>query len=515
MDYKQLLNEDFDAELENRINMRTLQLAAKNEELNEKIVELEQVRQQQGVWSEAQMWVNEAQQLLSTEGDVQCFYEKVVYHAMLLTRAKYGAYISFDGTGKLIESVEQGTENNSPRNIENLISDISKLLSKGEHVQAGEHNEKPTAAPSPPPPVSLLSIRVANEELAMFPLYQKGALKKYFLLGNKKDDELFDIHDEMALRFFVSQVDGALERQNLIDALKCGHEELKHKHEEQCVLVNKLQEAQGQILQSEKMASIGQLAAGVAHEINNPIAFVFSNMNAMQKYVGDLLKVIEVYEQADPFLEQNKEIFSNIQLVRGQAELEYLKEDISVLVNESRDGLVRVKQIVQDLKDFSHVDEAEWQWVDLHQCLNSTLNIVNNEIKYKAEVMKEFGDLPKVECMASQLNQVFMNLLINASHAIEKRGSIIIRTRLEDEWVCIEIIDTGRGIEPAHMNRLFEPFFTTKPVGIGTGLGLSLSYGIVNKHGGHIDVERKPGKGSRFRILLPVRQAEEGAKRVG
>lgn len=505
MDYSQLLNEDFDAELEKRINVRTLQLAAKNEELNEKICELEQVRQQQGVWSEAQMWVNEAQQLLGTEGDVQCFYEKVVYHAMLLTRAKYGVYISFDETGKLTESVEQGTENNLSRNIENLISDICKSLSKEEHVQVGEHNEKHALG-------SLLSIRVVNEELALFPLYQNGTLKKFFLLGNKKDSELFDVHDEIALRFFVSQVDGVLERQNLIDALKFGNQELKHQHEEQRVLINKLQETQEQLLQSEKMASIGQLAAGVAHEINNPIAFVFSNMGAMQNYISDLLRVLEAYEQADSFLEKNKEIFKNIQLVREQAELEYLKEDISILVDESRDGLVRVKQIVQDLKDFSHIDEAELQWVDLHQCLNSTLNIVYNEIKYKAEVMKEFGDLPQVECMASQINQVFMNLLINASHAIENRGSIIIRTRSEGEWVCIEIVDTGRGIEPEHMNHLFEPFFTTKPVGTGTGLGLSLSYGIVNKHGGHIDVESKPGKGATFRIWIPVQQGQSEEK---
>ena len=164
---------------------------------------------------------------------------------------------------------------------------------------------------------------------------------------------------------------------------------------------------------------------------------------------------------------------------------------------------------MQDLKDFSHVDQAEWQWVDLHKGIDSTLNVVNNEIKYKAEVVKEYGDIPQVECLASQLNQVFMNMLVNASHAIGEggHGRITIRTGLKDEMVWVEFADTGKGIAPENLTRIFDPFFTTKPVGKGTGLGLSLSYGIVDKHHGRIEVESEVGKGTTFRIWIPVRQA--------
>jgi signal transduction histidine kinase len=169
-----------------------------------------------------------------------------------------------------------------------------------------------------------------------------------------------------------------------------------------------------------------------------------------------------------------------------------------------------VKNIVQDLKDFSHVDEAEWQWSDLHHGLDSTLNIVWNELKYKAEVVKEYGAPPEIECIPSQLNQVFMNLLVNAAHAIENRGTITIRTGHDGDGAWVEITDDGKGIAPEHLERIFDPFFTTKPVGKGTGLGLSLSYGIVKKHKGRIEVDSRPGMGARFRVWLPVRQGEKG-----
>ncbi|MEW5944004.1 MAG: ATP-binding protein, partial [Pseudomonadota bacterium] len=178
------------------------------------------------------------------------------------------------------------------------------------------------------------------------------------------------------------------------------------------------------------------------------------------------------------------------------------------LMSESKEGISRVKQIVQNLKDFSHVGaEDEWQWADLHKGLDSTLNIVWNELKYKAEVVKEYGNLPEVECLPSQLNQVFMNLLVNAGHAIEERGVITIRTGVEGEQVWVEIADTGKGIAPEHLSKIFDPFFTTKPVGKGTGLGLSLSYSIVQKHQGRIEVHSEVGKGAAFRVWLPQRRA--------
>jgi signal transduction histidine kinase len=169
----------------------------------------------------------------------------------------------------------------------------------------------------------------------------------------------------------------------------------------------------------------------------------------------------------------------------------------------------RVKRIVQDLKDFSHVDETDKQWASLEKGMDSTLNVVWNELKYKTEVVKEYAGIPDIECIPSQLNQVFMNLLINAAQAIDKHGRITVRTGQEEQKVWVEIQDTGRGIKPEHLSRIFDPFFTTKPVGKGTGLGLSLSYGIVNKHHGRIDVHSEEGWGTRFRIWLPTTQPVE------
>ena len=188
-----------------------------------------------------------------------------------------------------------------------------------------------------------------------------------------------------------------------------------------------------------------------------------------------------------------------------------MRTDTGDLVKESIDGLGRVKRIVQDLKEFSHVDSTEWQIADLHAGLDSTLNIAHNELKYKTTIVKEYGDMPQVECIASQINQVFMNLLVNAAHAIETRGTITIRSGQTSDMVWIEISDTGKGMPPEVQKRVFEPFFTTKPVGKGTGLGLSLAYGIVQKHHGHIEVESEVGKGTRFRIQLPIRQPEKKA----
>jgi signal transduction histidine kinase len=186
-------------------------------------------------------------------------------------------------------------------------------------------------------------------------------------------------------------------------------------------------------------------------------------------------------------------------------DLEFVQEDLPQLLNESEDGLLRVKKIVQDLKDFSRVDHADWQDADLNAGLDSTLNVVMNEVKYKAEVRKDYGVLPPVRCIAAQLNQVFMNLIVNAAHAIAERGTITLVTRaVDDDWVCVEISDTGSGMSEEVKRRIFEPFFTTKPVGQGTGLGLSLSFSIVQKHGGRIEVDSEIGVGTRFKVWIPV-----------
>lgn len=267
----------------------------------------------------------------------------------------------------------------------------------------------------------------------------------------------------------------------------------------------RLGEAQSHLLQADKMASVGQLAAGVAHEINNPIGYVYSNLGTLEKYVQSTFSLLDQYEQAENLI-SDAAVLAKIKAAKDQLDIAYLKEDLQTLMAESKDGITRVKSIVQNLKDFSHVDAAdEWLYADLHAGLNSTLNIVNNEIKYKAEVIREFGQLPHVECLASQLNQVFMNLLVNASHAIEERGTITVRTGSAGEQVWVEITDTGKGIPPENIKKIFDPFFTTKPIGKGTGLGLSLSYGIVQKHQGRIEVKSEVGKGTTFRVWLPIK----------
>jgi signal transduction histidine kinase len=292
------------------------------------------------------------------------------------------------------------------------------------------------------------------------------------------------------------------------DELVQRNEALSRDKDQQAVLIGKLEMAHNQLLQSEKMASIGQLAAGVAHEINNPIGYVNSNLATLGEYVNDLLDMIGAYESAEAALPQPER--DALSERKRRLDLDYLKTDMLALLSESKEGVDRVKKIVQDLKDFSHTDEGKFVWSDLHHGIDSTLNIVANEIKYKADVIKEYGTIPQIECLPSQLNQVFMNLLVNAAHAMsgERRGKILMRSGVWDggEAVWIEISDDGCGIPPENLKKIFDPFFTTKPIGQGTGLGLSLSYGIVQKHHGGIEVSSEAGKGTCFRVTLPVQQ---------
>ena len=284
---------------------------------------------------------------------------------------------------------------------------------------------------------------------------------------------------------------------------------------------DQIQAAQNQLVQNEKLASIGQLAAGVAHEINNPIGYVFSNFGTLEHYLTDLLNMIDAYRAIEPMIADTA-LQQQLTTMRERLDLDFLRQDTLSLMHESREGIERVRKIVQDLKDFSHVDaSSEWQWADLHRGLESTLNIVSNEIKYRAVVVREFGQIPQIQCLPSQLNQVFMNLLVNAAHAMENQetnqadaaslGSITVRTGTTNEEVWVEIRDTGCGMSPETISKIFDPFFTTKPVGKGTGLGLSLSYGVIHKHHGRIEVDSVVGKGSSFRVVLPVRQTQAAA----
>ncbi|HEX5364536.1 MAG TPA: PAS domain S-box protein [Gallionella sp.] len=282
----------------------------------------------------------------------------------------------------------------------------------------------------------------------------------------------------------------------------------------QLMAANKqLEQTQKQLLQSEKMAAVGLLAAGVAHEINNPVGYVNSNLGTLEKYLADIFVDIDKYEAAEAVMAGDNLTLDEVRQLKARIDLAYLREDIKALLAESHQGLERVKKIVLDLKEFSHSDaQDQWVWADVHHGLDTTLSVVWNELKYKCEVVKEYGDLPKIYCLPSQLNQVFMNLLVNAAQAIEVRGKITLRTGLEGDRIWVEVSDTGHGISPEHIPRLFDPFFTTKPVGQGTGLGLSVSYNIVEKHHGSFEVHSEIGRGTTFRVWLPVQQSDNKEK---
>jgi signal transduction histidine kinase len=262
-----------------------------------------------------------------------------------------------------------------------------------------------------------------------------------------------------------------------------------------------------QLLQQEKMASIGQLAAGVAHEINNPMGFITSNLSTLGKYVARMTE----YLGAAELLITNSAVpeKEELTLLRSRLKLDYIVNDTKQLIEESLDGATRVKRIVNDLKNFSRTDQDEPVCADLNQCLESTLNIACNEIKYVADIDLQLGVIPAVVCHPQQLSQVFINLLTNAGQAIEGHGTITVRSWSNNNCVFIAVTDTGQGIPEAIRKRIFEPFFTTKDVGKGTGLGLSISYEIIKKHGGDITVESDVGVGTTFIVRLPVTQVEQ------
>lgn len=282
------------------------------------------------------------------------------------------------------------------------------------------------------------------------------------------------------------------------------NEELEQRIEDEVV---KSRQKDAFLLQQDKMASIGQLAAGVAHEINNPMGFIISNLRTLREYTQGLTGYIEAFELLNgslPDLEQQR-----MAGLRKQFDIAFITTDVASLLSESLEGADRVKQIVLDLKDFARVDETDARPTDLNQCVRSTVNIVRNELKYVAQLDLYLEDVPMVFCVPQQINQVITNLLVNAAQAIEGHGSITVTTHQEGEQVVLTVADTGKGMPDDVRKRIFEPFFTTKPVGQGTGLGLTISYDMVKKNGGDISVESEPGQGTSFTVRLPVQNPGE------
>jgi len=272
-----------------------------------------------------------------------------------------------------------------------------------------------------------------------------------------------------------------------------------------------LREAQAALVQTEKLASLGQLAAGMAHEINNPVAYVTNNLAVLRRDVPAALEVLDKYREGRESLRSvAPEIVAEVERLETDIDLPYIRESLPRLFERSLDGLARVRDIVKNLRDFARLDEADFKEADLNASLNSTLEIAGHEIKAKSiDLQTHFAELPPVLCHPGKINQVFLNVLLNAVQASQPGGAIEVRTRQDDSapgsGVAIEVRDTGCGIRGEHLPHIFDPFFTTKPVGEGTGLGLSVSYGIIRDHGGSIEVESEVGRGTLFRIRLPLR----------
>jgi hypothetical protein len=266
-----------------------------------------------------------------------------------------------------------------------------------------------------------------------------------------------------------------------------------------------LEQAQQQLIHQEKMASIGQLAAGVAHEINNPNGFVHSNLATLKNYLKHISIVLDEYRKvSDEPGEKN--VSGSLKMIEKkwkELDIDYILSDLDLLIEHSIKGTQRITKIVNGLSRFSHVDKKEVEIFDLNSLLENTLELLQNEIKHKVELVKELGELPKIKGLPGQITQVLVNLIVNALQAIPGYGRLFVSTRLAGGFIELTIRDNGMGISEEHLSRLFDPFFTTKPVGQGTGLGLSISYEIIKNHGGEIRVSSTPGEGSTFVVSIP------------
>ena len=338
--------------------------------------------------------------------------------------------------------------------------------------------------------VLMLAVRLRMATLRQRNAWLEGEVARRTLEVRQSNDRLSDTNAKLHAE---------------IDIRTAAERAVSQRNEELQALNRKLAGTQSQLLQSEKMASVGQLAAGVAHEINNPIGFVGSNLRQLQSYADELFALLDAYEDIERSAASDAAT-ARLQGVKAHVDIAYLRDDTPNLLAESLSGISRVEKIVKDLREFAHPGEPKWQKVDVQKSLESTLNVAAPQIRAKAEIVTDYADLPLIDGVPSQLNQVFLNLLINAAQAIENHGTITVRTRCEGDEILVSIADTGCGIDPAILHRIFDPFFTTKPIGVGPGLGLSVSYGIVKEHGGTIDVETEAGRGAIFTVRLPIRR---------
>ena len=351
---------------------------------------------------------------------------------------------------------------------------------------------------------------VKNFEIEM---YRKDGSKLWVLVSTRAafDEQGEILHVDGMLQDLTERKQAEKALQELNEALE---QRVADRTRELESAYSDLKSAQSHMLQQEKMASIGQLAAGVAHEINNPVGFVMSNLNSLRKYAEKLLAFIRSQGEAltaitDLAPERQQALLESLAADRKALKIDYIVTDALNLIDESLEGTNRVKNIVQNLKNFSRIDETENKPTNLNKAIESTLQIVWNELKYKATVIRAYGEIPTTLCNLGELNQVFTNLLVNAGQAIREAGEITIRTWSEGDNIYLAFSDTGCGIPPEISQRIFEPFFTTKEVGKGTGLGLSITYDIIKKHQGDIEVTSEVGKGTTFTVRIPVKSGTD------
>lgn len=269
-------------------------------------------------------------------------------------------------------------------------------------------------------------------------------------------------------------------------------------------VVEELNLVQAQLIQSEKMASLGQLTAGIAHEINNPVGFSFSNLSCLEDYLEDYLMLDQCIVDSTAFKEHTEGVLKEYRQIREKINAEHLKEDMPILVKDTLEGLTRVKNIVINLKKISYKSKDELIPCDINECIKDCLKTVESQFKHSTEIILALTDCPTILGQSSDLNQVFINLLINAHHACAANGQISIKSYTDKNYVIATIEDNGHGIAPDSLNKIFDPFYTTKDIGEGTGLGLSVSHGIIEKHQGTISVDSEEGKGTCFTLSFPI-----------
>jgi signal transduction histidine kinase len=474
--------EQLSRSLEDKVRVRTDELRTANEALQDKNVQLTETLEQQTATAEI------LRVMSSSPTDVQPVFDVIAASATRLCDGMFGVVFRFDGTlitmaahhafsPEALTAIQRGYPARPGRSTIAATAILERRILHIRDAQSGEdypHPERARAIGYR----SILSVPMMRGEAAI------GAINVA-----RREPTSFTEKQIALLQTFADQAVIAIENVRLFTELQAAYQDLKS--------------TQMQLIQREKMASVGQLVAGVAHELNNPIGFVSSNVTTLEEFVTRLRAMLEIYRGV-PLAPPDK---ARVDQQWTSLKVDYALKYLDSMILGIREGAERTRKIVRDLRVFARSDDDLWQPVDLHEEIESSLTLLNHLLKDRVVVHRHYGDLPSVECVRSQIDQVFLNLLANAAQAIAGQGEIRIETRQDDGTAVVTIADSGPGIAPEILGRIFDPFFTTKPVGEGTGLGLSISYEIVKKHRGTVTAASPPGGGAVFTVRLPLTRA--------